>query len=252
MPRKYTISEFIEKATKKHNNQYDYKNVIYKSANSKIEITCKIHGSFHQKPNNHILGQGCPICGKIKKAKSKTRSREQYIELLEKVHDKKYDYSAFVYNGYHEKCNIICPIHGVFSQTLSSHLSGRGCSKCKYQTFSENYGKNPTGWTLTLWKKAGSISKRFDGFKVYIIRCWNETEEFYKIGRTYLSVKYRFIGNLPYNYEILKEIKGEASEIFKLENKLKKENKHYKYVPKLEFGGMYECFSNIKDINYDN
>ena len=28
------------------------------------------------------------------------------------------------------KVSIICPIHGVFGQTLDSHFSGQGCSKC--------------------------------------------------------------------------------------------------------------------------
>ena len=251
MPKKHTLEQFISLANIKHNYEYDYSKVVYKDANTKIDIICRIHGIFNQNPHNHKCGQGCPECGKTKKVNKIGANFEKYVEILKDVHENKYDYSKLVYNGYTNKSVIICPKHGEFEQSFSNHLHGFGCSKCKYELFSKNYSENPTGWTLTEWKKAGEISKRFDGFKVYIIKCFNEDEEFYKIGRTYLSVKYRFIGNLPYNYTVLNEIRGEAREIFKLESKLKRENKEFKYKPKIEFGGMYECFSHIKDINYD-
>ena len=48
----------------------------------------------------------------------------------------------------------------------------------------------------------GLKSKKFEDFKVYIIKCWNEEEEFYKIGKTYRKISRRFLkGNsiaLPY------------------------------------------------------
>lgn len=46
------------------------------------------------------------------------------------MHGHKYDYSNVIYNGASNHVNIICPKHGIFSQIASSHLSGRGCSKC--------------------------------------------------------------------------------------------------------------------------
>ena len=59
---KYTTDEFIEKAKKIHNNKYDYSLVIYKNCTTKIKIICTIHSEFTQKPDNHLTGQGCPIC----------------------------------------------------------------------------------------------------------------------------------------------------------------------------------------------
>lgn len=41
---------------------YDYSNVKYKNALTKIEITCKEHGPFMQEPVSHIKGSGCPSC----------------------------------------------------------------------------------------------------------------------------------------------------------------------------------------------
>lgn len=57
-----TTPEFVEKATKIHNEKYDYSLVVYKGAHQKIKILCKKHGEFLQTPRNHLNGQNCPIC----------------------------------------------------------------------------------------------------------------------------------------------------------------------------------------------
>lgn len=59
-----TIEDFICEANKIHNNFYDYSNSIYLGKNNPIEIICPIHGSFFQRPSNHLKGNGCPICGR--------------------------------------------------------------------------------------------------------------------------------------------------------------------------------------------
>ena len=53
---------------------------------------------------------------------------------------------------------------------------------------------------------------------------------------------------MPYNYKIIKEIKGNAIEIFNLEIKLKKEISMYKYKPSIDFNGKYECFKQSETI----
>jgi len=61
------IKDFIIKANKTHGeNTYDYSESIYLSALKKLEIRCNVegHGTFWQKPNGHLGGEGCPICGK--------------------------------------------------------------------------------------------------------------------------------------------------------------------------------------------
>jgi hypothetical protein len=52
------------------------------------------------------------------------------VEKAARVHNNKYDYTNSVYTGTHTKLNIICPIHGFFSQSPNKHLIGRGCPKC--------------------------------------------------------------------------------------------------------------------------
>lgn len=55
-------SVFLDRASKIHNNLYDYKDVIYKGARNKIIINCKVHGPFSQTAWDHLHGCGCPIC----------------------------------------------------------------------------------------------------------------------------------------------------------------------------------------------
>jgi hypothetical protein len=120
-----TTNQFIEKAQKVHGNKYDYSNVVYLNAFSKVEIKCPLHGIFLQKPNSHLNGCRCPYCFGTPKL-----TTSQFIEKAQKVHGNKYDYSNVVYLSTHEKVKIICKIHGEFSQTPASHLQGTGCNVC--------------------------------------------------------------------------------------------------------------------------
>lgn len=56
------INNFIQSAINKHGDTYDYSNVIYTSARSKISIICKKHGEFIQSAHHHLAGTGCPLC----------------------------------------------------------------------------------------------------------------------------------------------------------------------------------------------
>jgi hypothetical protein len=169
-----------------------------------------------------------------------------------KVHGNKYLYNKVNYKGALTKVTIICKIHGEFEQTPSNHHSQKnGCKQCANKRKLGN--KNSTGgWTYTNWKKAGSKSKKFDSYKVYIIRCFNGNEEFFKIGKTFLKVSHRFDGKhaMPYEYEVIKTIEGSARFISELEVTLQKDNKNNKYVPLNKFAGMQECFSNNELLKY--
>jgi very-short-patch-repair endonuclease len=53
---------FLKKAKKTHGNKYNYKNLVYKNSQTKVNIICKIHGEFLQTPGCHLAGKGCPEC----------------------------------------------------------------------------------------------------------------------------------------------------------------------------------------------
>jgi len=53
----------------------------------------------------------------------------EFIKHANKVHGYRYDYSKVKYLGAHQKVKIICPDHGVFLQSPTTHLKGSGCRK---------------------------------------------------------------------------------------------------------------------------
>ncbi|BDX38891.1 hypothetical protein CYCD_22460 [Tenuifilaceae bacterium CYCD] len=123
--KKLTQNEFILRARQVHGNKYDYSRVIYKNYETKVEIICKEHGSFHQKPHRHLDNGGCPVCGG-----SNPLDTNQFIERARLVHGDRYDYSKTVYYNSKTKVEIICKEHGSFWQSPSGHLIGYNCRKC--------------------------------------------------------------------------------------------------------------------------
>lgn len=53
-----------------------------------------------------------------------------FIEKARLVHGNRYDYSNVVYVNNKTYVDIICKIHGVFSQSPNMHLRGHGCPYC--------------------------------------------------------------------------------------------------------------------------
>jgi very-short-patch-repair endonuclease len=78
--RRYTTEKFIEKASKVHNGVYDYSKVEYTTSTDKVAIICKKHGEFLQQPNNHLHGQGCPLC--FKEKSNIEREVCEYVEAI--------------------------------------------------------------------------------------------------------------------------------------------------------------------------
>jgi very-short-patch-repair endonuclease len=58
----HEVNDFIENAQKSHGNKYDYSQVNYINNYTFINIICKEHGLFKQKPYSHVRGVGCPHC----------------------------------------------------------------------------------------------------------------------------------------------------------------------------------------------
>lgn len=131
--KKLTTSEFIIRSNSKHNNKYDYSLVSYKDSNTKVKIICPIHGEFNQFPYNHIKTSGCSSC-----AGNKKLTISEFIRSSTHKYDNKYDYSLVKFYNNDSIIDIICPIHGLFKQRVSSHLERNGCSKCIKSTYCDN------------------------------------------------------------------------------------------------------------------
>lgn len=120
---------FIEKALKVHKGLYSYEKIRYINNKTKIEITCKIHGSFWQLPYNHLQSKGCPKC-KFNKLATNTRlSKSEFINKSIEKHGNKYNYDKVIYKNTRTKVRIICPEHGEFEQLPLNHFR-HGCKEC--------------------------------------------------------------------------------------------------------------------------
>lgn len=58
----YDNLDFIKKSIKVHGDKYDYSLVNYINHKTDINIICKKHGIFIQKPHSHTSGTGCTKC----------------------------------------------------------------------------------------------------------------------------------------------------------------------------------------------
>ncbi len=238
-PKKWTIGDFKKEAQSIHPNLI-FDKTIYKNPKTKVIYECRIHGVLEKYPYSLLKGCGCKRCS----ATGAKINKKDWIDNFNKIHNNKYDYSNIKDDILSRvKITIKCPFHGIFKQLPSHHKNGVGCPKCANEkTFN---------FSNSIWKDNSKESKNFNSFKLYVIRCWNDEEEFYKIGRTFQTLKNRFKTKfyMPYDYEIIFIEKSEDSDyIYKKERKLHKLNKNNKYTPNIKFGGYTECFSNIDDI----
>lgn len=128
MTKKLTTEEFVEKAKRVHGNKYDYSVSVYTGTFNLIDIICKEHGVFKQKPNNHLNGQGCKLCG-ISRNKDKQKNAK-FIENSQQIHGNKYDYSLVEYINNRTKIKLFCnDCKNIIEQTPTNNLK-HGCPYC--------------------------------------------------------------------------------------------------------------------------
>ena len=123
--RRGSTEDFIEKARAVHGGRYDYSRTEFIGAREKLTIICRKHGPWEPQAGSHLAGNGCPDCGGRKQL-----TTEEFIKRAKNKHGEKYDYSKAVYTNSETKMTIICPEHGEFRQTISTHLQGAGCPRC--------------------------------------------------------------------------------------------------------------------------
>lgn len=138
-----TFGDFKKRADVVHNGKYDYIEETFKNGKSKMTIICPKHGEFSQRASVHLLGQGCPICGREKSTKvvSESKSTTEFINEARKLHNEKYDYSKVEYENNYTDVIILCPKHGEFLQTPKNHLKGSGCPRCKTSRLESDVAK---------------------------------------------------------------------------------------------------------------
>lgn len=221
--RKLTTSEFILKLS---TIQPDLV-VLSEYINARTSILVK---------NNFGICSVTPFSllrGSVPTIRTAVNKQEYFKQQLRYVHGDFYDYSNVVYIDGETKIHIVCGNHGGFTQSANHHIQGHGCPRCT-QGF----------WTKAKWV---SLCERKNlTSRLYVIRCYNESEEFIKIGITSQSVYDRFSrhNTMPYKYDILEEVIGDPADIYDMETKLHTENIKHHYIPRIHFvGSVRECFT---------
>lgn len=198
--RRVDNTAFIEKARKVHGDKFNYEKVIYVNSQTKVDIVCKTHGTFTQRPAEH-LRYGCAKCAGVGK-----KSTLELITDFIAVHGSKYNYSKVHAISNKQKVVITCKLHGDFTQTPDSHLNGRGCPLCAKSGFD--------------MEKAGTL---------YYLEL--PTFGLFKIGITNRTVKERFTKKDQEMFNVLKEVKfASGRDCYSTEQRILKEYREYRYT----------------------
>ena len=120
---KLTKEVFIESSRKIHGDRYDYSKVVYSHSQTKVEIICNKHGSFFQRPNDHLKGFGCKIC----KESSGEREIREYLTSQGIAFIQEYSFygSLYRYDFYLIEYNVLIEFHGIQHFKPVEYFGGR-------------------------------------------------------------------------------------------------------------------------------
>lgn len=211
-----------------------------KNTQSKITYFCTEHGESARKALYLYEGRGCAKCAyNIAKIK-KTFTTEDFITKSNEIHNNKYDYSKTIYTGSSNKLTITCPHHGDFEQIAVGHMTnGYGCRRCGFISTAKNSYLNAISTELTT-----------EFITLYYIKCYGKGEIFYKIGVAKNGVVERFPNSesMPYLFEVLREIRGNADQLLEIEESIKLSIQPY--TPLIPFSGSAtECTKEPIDLD---
>lgn len=132
--RTKTHEEFIQEIYNKYGDEYKILGE-YINAKTKIKVRHNSCGYEWKVAPYNLLnnGHGCPICGKEKRIKSRTKTTEEFVKEVKEKYGDEYtvlgDYinssTKILVRHNCEKCNYKWEI------TPSNLLQGNGCPKCK-------------------------------------------------------------------------------------------------------------------------
>lgn len=228
-----TQEEILRRFKNTHGDTYLYDKFVFTGVENKATVTCRTHGDFEITPYHHSnRKQGCGKCS----GKGKL-DQDYVISQFVKRHGNKYGYSKVRYIRDDIKVLVTCFEHGDFPVKPNNHKNGSGCPKCWL---------NRIGYGASKFRDR-HVNSKSGGARLYVIKCQNDSELFYKVGITTMTIKRRFDRfNMPYNYSVIYEISGFDSDyIWQLEHKLHKLLKSKRTEPLKYFKGRTECFSEI-------
>lgn len=177
------------------------------------------------------------LAGHMPNIKSAVNRKEYFRQQLLQLYDYKYDFIITSTSRHHGRVTLVCPIHGEQSVDSDGIFLGVGCPACN-----RDYQKSNV---------------------FYLIRLYNETESFYKLGISCIKNnqvrRYKDYLNLGYQVEEIKRYVFENYvDAHDFETKLKRIIKPNLYQPQhWANSSTTECFSEdlltviLDKIKYD-
>jgi hypothetical protein len=204
---------------------HGYKLIEYTVGSVKSLVVDELGIKYLVKPESLLTGSKPTLITAIDK-------NDAFKKLAKCIHGEKYNYDLVNYIGNKVDVFIICKkCNTTFKQRPNNHLCGQGCPNCV----------KSRGWSKKEWCKHSKDKQ----CTFYIIKCYNNEEEFIKFGITTKTIKHRFFYKkyMPYNYDIIYNVNGSPEDVWDMEKKFDKEFKKYKYTPKFYFKGYTECYN---------
>ena len=147
LKRRRTLEEFIKISTEVHENLYSYEKAVYVNSITPLEITCKLHGSFWQRPDCHYNRKhGCPICKETFKRSSKEIELYNWVLTLDS--SSKHSVRPVWLEGkeldiFIPKLNLAIEYNGnAFHHSSSNTFLGSGFKSKTYHDFKYNKCKD--------------------------------------------------------------------------------------------------------------
>lgn len=106
----------------------------YMGANIKIKHRCNICGhEWNVKPNSVLNGTRCPECAKYQRAKSKTKTHEQFVTEVAAINQNIEIVGQYIHSD--KKIEARCKLcgHKWFTRAADI-LVGHGCPECSYKS----------------------------------------------------------------------------------------------------------------------
>jgi hypothetical protein len=236
---------FIEENKKIFGDITDFSLVGKISAMTKIDLSCTVHNhQFNILVSNRLGGQKCPKCAEENYSLIRKKTTEQFIEEAKEIYGELHDYKNTVYTGCRKELEVRCKKHNsTFKAFPNSYLDGYTCFKCRKEDtgYKAKHHHTKEGYMYLANNRTTYL---------YLIKCFNKEEEFYKIGKTFRTFNERFTKtSMPYKYEVVFTYSGSADKIWDLEEKLHKKYKSYKHKVKIIFDGYSECYNLKLPIN---
>lgn len=127
------FDKFVEQVQEKFGkNAVEYLPEGYTGLNGNITYVCPKHGKVTAAAFHHSKAAlPCKFCATERRSVNARIPFEQFLEKSRKIHGDRYDYAEDSYTAMSESTNIVCKVHGEFSQLPSDHVTSKaGCPKC--------------------------------------------------------------------------------------------------------------------------